>query len=459
MKAGGAYVPIDTTYPEERVRTILEDAGANIILLDEELTGKISQRFNIVCLDSDWKLIGQEDNKNLECEPHADNLAYAIFTSGSTGRPKGVAVTHSSLMNLVMWHQQIYQVTPDDRASQVAAIGFDASVWELWPYLAAGASIHIADEETRTDPNSLLNWLMKERITLSFAPTPLAESLLELVWPEEHSLRAMLTGGDKLRKFPKESFGSALINHYGPTESTVVATVSQVKERGFAAKEPTIGRAIANTAIYLLDNLLSPVAMGISAELCIGGGGLARGYLNRPDLTADKFIPDPFGPSGSRLYRTGDLASYSSDGNIIFLGRIDHQVKVRGFRIELGEIESVLSEHPLVEQALVVARDIGQGGSSLVAYVQGSILSQGWQEVLRAHLRQRLPDYMLPSFWVRLEQFPLTPNGKIDRKALPEPHKEQSQSATAGVEFTPTEELLAGNILRRAQARAGRHSG
>jgi amino acid adenylation domain-containing protein len=310
-------------------------------------------------------------------EVRAEQLAYVIYTSGSTGSPKGVAIQHDGLSNLVAWHCRAYSVTQDDRATLIAAPAFDASVWELWPYLTAGASVYIPDEATRASVAGLTDYLVREKITICFLPTPLAEEVLKEAWPRESVLRYLLTGGDKLSAAPPHQLPFHLVNHYGPTESSVVTTCCVVQSDGETDSPPPIGRPIANTQVYVLDAHLRPVPVGVPGELFIAGRGLARGYLNRPELTAERFYPNPFcAEPGARLYRTGDLVRYLADGNIEFLGRLDHQVKVRGFRIELGEIESALNRHPAVQQAAVLSYEAAPGDTRLVAY----LVAQSTQE-------------------------------------------------------------------------------
>lgn len=424
LKAGGAYVPMDPGYPKDRLAFMLKDAGIRVLLTDKKLAAELHSAnpdCKIICLDGDGKNLGGYSTKNPGHKTQPDHLAYVIYTSGSTGEPKGVELTHRSLLNLIFWHHQEYKVKPTDRATQLAGVGFDASVWEIWPYLTAGAGIHIPDEETRFSPEKLRDWLVKQEITLSFVPTPLAENLIGLQWPARVALRAMLTGGDRLTRHVPPSLPFALINHYGPTENTVVTTYGTVGVDRPNVKAPSIGRPISNTQIYLLDNYLQPVPIGIPGELYIGGDSLARGYLNRPGLTAEKFIPNPFdSKSSARLYKTGDLARYLPTGEIEFIGRNDDQVKVRGFRIELGEIESVLAEHPGIGSAVVVARGDSHGDKRLIAYVTTDVPELGKAE-LREFLKARMPDYMVPSAFAVLERFPLTPNGKVDRAALPDP--------------------------------------
>ncbi|HZC01411.1 MAG TPA: amino acid adenylation domain-containing protein, partial [Gammaproteobacteria bacterium] len=441
LKAGGAYVPLDPSYPQARLAFMLEDAKVRVLLTQAHLTERLPETAaGVLCVDADWPLMAQQspaDPLNLSTPL---NLAYVIYTSGSTGTPKGVLVPHKGLLNLVFWHQDAFAVTASDRATQLAGTAFDASVWEIWPYLSKGASLYIVRREILSSSVSLRDWLVSKAITISFVPTPLAETLFLLEWPGATSLRVLLTGGDKLHQYPSPSAPFKLINNYGPTENTVVTTSGLVVLQGQEALAPSLGRPIANTQLYVLDAHLQPVPIGVPGELYIGGAGLARGYLGRPELTAERFIPHAFGQEpGARVYRTGDLVRYLPDGNLEFIGRVDYQVKVRGFRIELGEIEAVLGSHPGVQECCVVVREDHPGESRLVGYyVAGAAVVE--PEALRGYLRAKLPDYMVPGVFVGLEALPLTPNGKVDRKALPVPERGGAQGEYE-VPRTPTEEL------------------
>ncbi|HYO16010.1 MAG TPA: amino acid adenylation domain-containing protein, partial [Thermoanaerobaculia bacterium] len=444
LEAGGAYLPLDPAYPAERLRFMLEDSGAAAVLVRPDLRRALPETA-VPVLDVNFQA-GDGDRPGETGDPDdPDRLAYVIYTSGSTGRPKGVEIPHRGLSNLIAWHRRIYGVTPEDRATLLAGPAFDASVWELWPYLAAGASVRVPDAETRSDPARLLAWMAAEGITLAFLPTPLAEALVEIAErgvPPGLKLRALLTGGDRLRRAPGRDLPFLLVNHYGPTEVSVVTTAGVVpagRSRTLSGAPP-IGHPIAGVRVHLLDSSLRRVPQGVPGELCIGGAGLARGYRGRPELTAEKLIPDSQGAApGTRLYRTGDLARWLPDGGLEFLGRLDHQVKVRGFRIELGEVEAVLGEHAGVREAVVVARGEGEE-RGLVAYVVAEDAVD-----LRSWLGERLPAYMVPAAFVSLSALPLTPNGKVDLRARPEPEwGEGAGDKGNAAPPTPLEELLAG---------------
>ncbi|MEH2041491.1 amino acid adenylation domain-containing protein [Nostoc sp.] len=370
LKAGGAYVPLDPSYPSERLNFMLEDAQVSVLLTHERWLERLKNyNSQIICLDKDWEIISQEIEDNLTSKVTVDNLAYVIYTSGSTGKPKGVKIEHRGLLNLVFWHQKAFAVSPLDRATQISGVAFDACGWEIWPYLSIGASIYFVDDETKRSPDSLRDWLVSKAITICFIPTPLAEKVLLLDFPQNAALRILLTGGDKLNQYPLADYSFQVFNNYGPTENTVVTTSGYISVKNKGNLAPVIGCAIANTKLYILDKHLQPVPIGVPGELYISGDGLARGYLNHPDLTAESFIYHSFTNNlKARLYKTGDLVCYRVDGNMEFLGRLDEQVKIRGYRIELGEIEAVLSQHPAVQQTVVITREDEQE-KRLVAYI------------------------------------------------------------------------------------------
>jgi amino acid adenylation domain-containing protein len=444
LKAGGAYLPLDPAFPMDRLAFMLADSQALVVVTQKDLAPRLS--------GGNWQAVNLDDgNERLEArsgnwtfpEPKADDLAYVIYTSGSTGQPKGVEITRASLLNLILWHQRTFAVSRADSASQIASISFDAAVWEVWPYLTIGASVHFAGDGIRHTPELLRNWLVAQKITISFVPTPLAERLMALEWPRGTALRVMLTGGDRLHRYPPTGVPFQVVNNYGPTECTVVATSGALQPEEQRDVLPPIGWPIANTQIYILDDHEQPVAPGLAGQLYIGGTSLARGYRYDPELTAERFVPDPFsGVPGARMYRTGDLARFLPDGQLAFLGRADRQVKIRGARIEPDEITALLNTHPMIEESLVMAHEETPGDKQLVAYVVPAVDSPPSCKVFREFLQTKLPDYMIPTFFVFLPALPLTPNGKLDRAALPAPDPSSPQTYVAP--RTAVEQRLSG---------------
>jgi amino acid adenylation domain-containing protein len=445
LKAGEAYVPLDPTNPTERLRFMLEDAQAPVLVTQEHLAAHFAG-YNgcVICLERNAEVLREQKTTNPASPSRLTDLAYVIYTSGSTGRPKGVQITHGSLLNLVFWHQRAFAVTSSDRATQVASPAFDATGWELWPYLTLGASIYLPDEETRISPTLLRDWLVRCGITITFLPTPLAESAMALEWPSTTSLRLLLTGADTLRHYPSPTLPFAVINNYGPTEATVVATSGRVPPVEHADTPPSIGYPIDNTQVYILNEHTQQVPIGEPGELYIGGIGLAKGYLNRPYLTAEKFIPNPFSDDpAARLYKTGDLARYLPDGQMAFLGRTDFQIKIRGYRIEPDEIVSLLNEHLAIQASLVIAREDTPGDKRLVAYIVPAPGAYFTASSLRDMLSTRLPDYMIPAAFVQLEALPVTLNGKVDRAVLPAPDATNAlRDGVMAEPSTPVEERL-----------------
>jgi amino acid adenylation domain-containing protein len=445
LKAGAAYVPMDASYPVERVSFMLHDAGVPILVTQEHLAEHVSfENIQILCIDTDTELLKMQRESDPATSVTTDDLAYIVYTSGSTGQPKGVQITHDGLLNLVFWHQRAFSVTSADLATQVASPAFDALGWELWPYLTCGASLYLPDEETRVSPPMLRDWLVNNQITISFLPTALAESVIVLEWPERTALRFLLTGADTLRNYPPPGLPFTLINNYGPSEATVVATSGPVLATNNPDMPPSIGRPIANTEIYILDEHLQLVPTGEPGELYIGGIGLAKGYLNRPELTDENFIPHPFSARpGARLYKTGDQARFLPDGQIAFLGRTDFQIKIRGYRIEPDEIVSVLNRHPFISSSYVLAREDIPGDKRLVAYIVPvfgvSVSAASLQELLSTYL----PDYMIPAAFVLLTALPRTTNGKVDRGALPVPDAQNTLRDEIAQPSTPVEARVA----------------
>ena len=448
LKAGGAYVPLDPGYPAERLEMIAADAGLALLLTVESLRGAVPAPagLRVVSVDAAWPAIAAESTENPARGAGPDTLAYVIYTSGSTGTPKGVAVEHASLVSHVSWFIREFQVGPRDRVLQKTPISFDASVWEFHVPLLAGARLVLAAPGGEREPRYLARTVREQGITL----LQLVPSLLRVLADEPElrecgALRLLFCGGEALAGELARRAGELLpaarvVNLYGPTECCIQASTHLFAgEDGGRAFVP-IGRPVANTRAYVLGPGLQPAAPGIPGELYLGGVQVARGYLGRPGLTAERFVADPFAARpGSRLYRTGDRARWRADGELEFLGRVDHQVKVRGFRIELGEIEAVLRRHESVADCVVMAREDVPGDRRLVAYVVGDADA----EALRAHLSKRLPEYMVPAAFVSLDALPLTPNGKLDRKALPAPDFVSAAERYVAPR-TPVEEVLAG---------------
>jgi amino acid adenylation domain-containing protein len=420
LKNGAAYLPLDPAMPPERLDFVLRDAQLAAVITRQSLESRLpAGSWQVVNVDRDGGRLGQYPAKPVATEIGLQNLAYVIYTSGSTGQPKGVEVTHAGLLNLIAWHVRAFGVTPEDRAGHQAALGFDAAVWELWPYLAVGASVYLIDEAVRGTPEKIRDWLVAQRITIAFLATPLAERMLLLEWPRPTALRTLLTGADTLHRRPSVKLPFVLVNNYGPTECTVVATSGVVAPDGSASERPSIGKPIDNIAAFIVDEHLQAVPPGTAGELCLAGPGLARGYRGQPALTEEKFVSCASAPGG-RLYRTGDLASLLPNGEIHFLGRTDEQVKVRGYRVEPEEVVRALDNHPGVASSAVVAVEDSVEERRLVAYLvpaAGSSLAAGQ---LRSFLQARLPEYMIPAAFVKVESLPLTSNGKVDRSALPE---------------------------------------
>jgi len=448
LKAGGAYVPLDPAYPAKRLAFMMEDAQTPVLLTQKRLVKDLPvQGARVVLLESLWSDTSQE---NPACETTADNLAYVIYTSGSTGKPKGVLITHHTICNHMLWRQQKYPLTEHDRFLHKASLSFDISVWEIFAPLQAGGQLILCRPGGQMDSGYLTQLVVEQEITaIHFGPSMLQVFLEEKELGKCTSLKHVFCGGEPLPVELKEKFFSRLnaeLHHqYGPTETTVDVTMWDCEPQDDRQLVP-IGHPIANTQIHILDTHLQPVPIGVRGELHVGGVSLARGYLNRPELTAEKFIANPFSEeSESRLYKTGDLARYAPDGSIEFLGRLDYQVKIRGFRVELGEIETLLGQYPAVRDVIVLAREDAPGDKRLVAYLVVEEEPGPTTTELRSFLKQKLPDYMVPSAFVGLDGFPLTPNGKVDRRALPAPDKVRPQMEEAFVApRTPTEELLAG---------------
>lgn len=422
LKAGGAYVPLDPEYPRERLAYMIEDSGLELVLAQSQLKEILPHRDDVRVLELDDLDLSGESADNLQVDVHGQNLAYVIYTSGSTGKPKGAAIRHQSLTTCMTWMQQTYKLTSADTVLHKAPFGFDVSVWEVfWP-LTAGIRLVVANPGDHRDPERIIELIRQHQITtLNFVPAMLQAFLAHKNIEEQTQLRHVICGGEAMpantqREALQRLNGVSLQNLYGPTETTI--HVTQWTCRDDEQTQVPIGRPITGTQSYVLDSALALVPQGVAGELYLGGALLGRGYLHRAGLSAERFVADPFGCDGSRLYRTGDLVRWNIDGQLEYLGRIDHQVKIRGFRVELGEVEAQLLAQPEVREAVVVA-NASSAGNRLVGYVGAATEVDTFS--LRERLGERLPDYMVPSAIVVLAALPLNANGKVDRNALPEP--------------------------------------
>ena len=453
LKAGGAYVPLDPAYPFDRLRWMIQDAEVSVLLTQRQLTQRQEaeqfeeSELKLVCLDRDWEAIAQASEDTLETQTRAHDLAYIVYTSGSTGTPKGVAVPHRAVNRLVC-NPDYIQWESSDRVAQVSNISFDAATFEIWGALLNGAQLVGIDREVSLSPLAFAAQLQQQQIRVLFLTTALFNQMAQETPTAFSGLRYLLFGGEavdprSVQAVLRQGAPQHLLHLYGPTESTTFASWYEVENVDDTDASIPIGRPIANTQIYLLDSYLKPVPIGVRGELYIGGHGLALGYWKRPELTAERFIADPFN-AASRLYKTGDLARYSADGNLEFLGRMDDQVKLRGFRIELGEIETVLSQHPAVQAAIVLLHEgLLQPDSHdkrLVAYIVSRQQPHPTASDLRGFLKSKLPDYMVPSAFAVLDALPLTANGKVDRRALsaiaPATERAESQPPQTAIEQT-----------------------
>jgi amino acid adenylation domain-containing protein/non-ribosomal peptide synthase protein (TIGR01720 family) len=439
LKAGAAYVPVDANYPQERIAYMLSDCNSSLVVTSKKYAHlcAANPEIELIFIDEPETLIAELTEVAADADVLPGQLAYVIYTSGSTGRPKGVMVEHHSVVNLVKWHIGAYKVSAESRSTAMASIGFDAFGWEIWPYLCAGSTIFMLDDDTRLSPQEVAKRYVAAGITHSFIATGLVKDIISALSSAANSLQYLLTGGDRLPQVEVSDLSYVLVNNYGPTENTVVTSSYPLS----AAKNdtlPAIGRPVSNTRAYILDANFSPVPIGTAGELCVSGAQLARGYLNLPELTAEKFVAHPFIP-GERLYRTGDLARWLADGNIEYLGRTDEQVKIRGYRIELGEIATVIQQSSLVRESLVVAKVNGDGNKQLVGFIIPEANYE--REQLVAYLKQALPEYMVPLL-VELEAFPLTTSGKVDRRALPDPAGELLRKNIYTAPINQTEQVL-----------------
>jgi len=461
LKAGGAYVPLDPAYPTERLAFMAHDTQSAVVLAQEHLRGKLlGYEARVVCLDSDWGSIARQPVTNPGSGVRSEHLAYVIYTSGSTGTPKGTLVTHRNVTRLFAATQSWFQFDGRDVWTLFHSYAFDFSVWELWGALLYGGRLVVVPFEISRSPQAFYQLLCKERVTV-LNQTPSAFRQLMGVEEaadkgEELFLRLVIFGGEALdiqglrpwllRHGDEQP---RLVNMYGITETTVHVTYRPLSSADLSSmRQSPIGVPIPDLQVYVVDAHQNLLPVGVAGEMYVGGEGVARGYLNRPELSAERFLPDSFSDKpGARLYRTGDLARILPDGKLEFLGRVDHQVKIRGYRIELGEVEAVLGQHPEVREVVVVVREDDPGDKRLVAYIveQDQLDHAHLLRDLRGFVRAKLPEYMVPSAFVVLDSMPLTPNGKVDRRALPVPGHTSAESAGSfEAARTQTEELLAG---------------
>lgn len=421
LKAGAGYLALDPDFPADRLAYVVRDSGIGVVIAKPS-PANAARYGSARVIDPDDDAV-PAGSSPVPARPA--NLAYAIYTSGSTGLPKGVLIEHRALLNFCQRYIDSFGITTADVCAFASALSFDASVMDIWPGLIAGARVCVADNATRTDPDSLAAWIGEHGVTVFFATTAMAELLMTGEGAARLPLRVLATGGDLLRRRPGPDLGFDLVNAYGPAECTVYATAGLVRPSGAdeaRIRIPDIGRPIHNVRVTVLDRHLRPVPIGLVGELYIGGAGLGRGYLNRPGLTAERFVPDPSGPAGSRMYRSGDLVRWRDDGTLEFHGRRDRQVKIRGYRIEPGEIEAELCGHPAITGAVVrVVAAERQETRRLAAYLTTVGGSAPGQSELRAFLARRLPDYMVPASFTVLPALPVNQSGKVDYSALPDP--------------------------------------
>ncbi|HUB29807.1 MAG TPA: non-ribosomal peptide synthetase [Terracidiphilus sp.] len=437
MLSRAAYVPLDANWPDSRLSYAVKDSGASVLIATPSLAKRLD--CGIPTIDP-GRIIADTNESRCAFTPKVvpQDLAYIVYTSGSTGVPKGVEITHGSLAHVAAWHRSNFEVSRKDRVSHLLGLGFDAAELEIWAHLTAGSTLSIPSQADSSTPESIHSWLLRDGVTITVVPAIIAMRLMELKWPQKCPLRLLVAGGDILHFGPSREIPFRVANNYGPSECTIVSTWAMLEPGSQEA--PPIGKAIDGVAIYLLDEEGKQVPQGAIGEVYIGGKGVGRGYRNLPQLSSQVFLPDPFSPiSGARMYRTGDRASQRPDGNLVFHGRVDRQVKIRGNRVELDEIASVLMRHPNVAFAVTTKSSEVAGSSHLSAYV----LCEGGIPTIRElqdHLRRSLPDYMIPSEFKLLRTIPLSPNGKLncsDLSSQSEPWPREEDGP-----LTPTEEKL-----------------
>ncbi len=441
LLTGAAYVALDPDQPDARLRYMIEDCAASVLVAHNDIAERVQWRGPIVSPRADE---GSTPAPQMQLAP--DAAAYAVYTSGSTGTPKGVLVSHAGLLNLIAWHHSAFGLTAADRTTLIANPGFDAAAWEIWPSLTAGASLHIPPDGVKTDPMRLRDWLLSEQITVCFVPTPLAETVISISWPPSASLRWLLTGGDVLHHRPPADLPFQLVNNYGVSEASVVSTSGVVTAATGAASAPNIGAPIDRVTLRVIDEQGAVLANGVAGELLICGRSVALGYLGRPELTAQKFVADPLNP-GVRAYRTGDRVRITVDGTVEFLGRLDDQVQIRGVRVETGELVAAAHCHPDVAACAATSlQDVDE--TRLMLFVVARQPDTLHEDQLRDFLRQHLPEQMVPATILAVPELPVTANGKIDQAALAE--FARSLSPTGGIGSptgrTEVESVLAGIV-------------
>jgi amino acid adenylation domain-containing protein len=456
MRAGAAYVPLDITWPDLRLRSAIADSGATVIVAPTGLLDRL--QLNLRSVDPRTDTPGTAElPTRIPVSLHPEDLAYIIYTSGSSGTPKGVEITHGNLANLVHWYRDAFQVTEQDRASHLLGLAFDATVLEMWGHLTAGATLCSVEDSVRTSPELIQHWISDKQITISLVPTAIGAFLISMKWPATTDLRLLVIGGDRLHQGPKTDMPFQVVNQYGPTECTVVSTWSTVTAE--TDKAPAIGIPITGATLYLLDENQRPVEDGAIGEIYISGELVGRGYRNAPELTERNFLPAPFSTaSDTRMYRTGDRGLKRPTGEFEFCGRLDRQAKVRGYRVELDEVENNLSRHPSLVFAIVIAKANDILGDTLVAYVlphENEIIPT--RQELIEHLKQYVPDYMIPASFYELNSLPLSANGKIDiaqlelnsdLPVLPDTVTTEAASAIENKLLTQVRELLRQQDLR-----------
>jgi amino acid adenylation domain-containing protein len=443
LYAGCAYLALDPADPAARRRALAADSGVAAVVTTDAHRADFPET----------PVISHDDANDMELlettglpPARREDLAYIVYTSGSTGVPNGVEITHGNLINFLVWTDEAFNVTPEDVASHAIGLTFDVAASEIWPYLAAGATITLVDETVRTSPELMRQWLLEEGVTIATIPMTMAELMLKMDWPCDAAVRLMLTGGDVLRAYPRSELPFDLVNNYGPSECTIVATFCMVPRRDAPVDTtlPSIGRPITGAAIYLLDEHQNPVADGEEGEIWIGGAGVGRGYRGKPELTAARFVADPFASSvGARMYRTGDRGRWLATGELAFCGRIDSQTKIRGVRIELDEVALALQRHPGVGSAVVVAREDPGRDRYLAAYIIPAGPIAPTPPDLQEFLAQVLPRPYLPAAFVMVDAMPLTRNAKVDYAALPMPDALDAGGMGKRMPETPTERRVA----------------